>query len=100
MAYLKDSATAQDVTVLTADLKAMPQVTSVTYVSKDQALEDFQARQPDVASLVDSLPSNPLPASFEIGLRRPESDYLDVATFLRAQPRWTPSRTSSRPSTR
>ena len=84
VAYLKDSATAQDVNVLTADLKAMPGVQSVSYVSKDQALKNFQARQPEVASLVDSLPSNPLPASFEIGLVDP-SDYIDVATFLRAQ---------------
>ena len=69
VAYLKDSATPQDVSLLQADLKAMPQVASVTYVSKEQALADFQKRQPDVANLVNALPSNPLPASFEIGLR-------------------------------
>jgi cell division transport system permease protein len=84
VAYLKDSATAQDVTLLTDDLRAMPQVESVTYVSKDQALKNFQERQPEVASLVQALPSNPLPASFEISLRDP-SDYIDVATYLRAQ---------------
>jgi cell division transport system permease protein len=84
VAYLKDSATAQDVTLLTSDLKAMPQVTTVTYISKDQALKNFAARQPDVAKLVDSLPSNPLPASFEISLRDP-GDYIDVATYLRGQ---------------
>jgi cell division transport system permease protein len=84
VAYLKDSATAQDVAQLTSDLKAMPQVTTVTYVSKEQALKNFQARQPEVAKLVDSLPSNPLPASFEIRLRDP-GDYIDVATYLRGQ---------------
>jgi cell division transport system permease protein len=84
VAYLKDSATAQDVNVLTADLKSMPQVITITYISKEQALKNFQQRQPDVAALVDALPSNPLPASFEMGLRDP-SDYIDVATFLRGQ---------------
>jgi len=34
--------------------------------------------------LINSLPSNPLPASLEINLRDP-SDYLDVANYLRAQ---------------
>lgn len=84
VAYLKDSATAQDVADLQIALKAMPQVTDVAYVSKDQALKDFQERQPDVAALVDTLPSNPLPASLEISLRDP-GDYLDVAGYLRNQ---------------
>jgi cell division transport system permease protein len=84
VAYLNDSATSQDVAKLTTALKAMPQVTTVNYVSKDQALADFRARQPEVANLVNSLPSNPLPASFEISLRDP-GDYMDVATYLRGQ---------------
>lgn len=85
VAYLNNSATAQDVAQLTSQLQAMPQVSTVKYVSKDQALKNFQVSEPGVADLVDSLPSNPLPASFEISLRDP-SDYIDVATFLRDQP--------------
>ena len=84
VAYLSDSATTQDVTRLTSDLQAMPQVKTVSYISKDQALKDFQKREPGVATLVESLPENPLPASFEIILRDP-SDYIDVATYLRGQ---------------
>jgi cell division transport system permease protein len=84
VAYLKDSAAPADVTELQASLEAMPQVTAVVHVSKDQALKNFEERQPDVADLVNALPSNPLPASFEISLRDP-SDYLDVAGFLREQ---------------
>jgi cell division transport system permease protein len=84
VADLKDSATAQEVADLQLALKAMPEVTGVTYVSKEQALEDFEQRQPDVAQLVDALPSNPLPASLEISLRDP-TDYLAVATYLKGQ---------------
>ncbi len=84
VAYLNDSATAQDVAQLTSELQAMPEVATVTYISKDQALKDFQAREPEVANLVDTLANNPLPASFEISLRDP-SDYVDVATYLRGQ---------------
>ena len=85
VAYLNDSATTQDVAQLTSQLQAMPQVSTVKYVSKDQALKNFQVSEPGVANLVEALPSNPLPASFEISLRDP-SDYIDVATFLRGQP--------------
>lgn len=85
VAYLNDSATAQDVAQLTSQLQAMPQVSTVKYVSKDQALKNFQVSEPGVANLVEALPSNPLPASFEISLRDP-SDYIDVATFLRGEP--------------
>jgi cell division transport system permease protein len=84
VAYLKDAATPADVSALQKSLQDMPQVTHVDYVSKEQALKNFQERQPEVANLVDALPSNPLHASLEISLRDP-ADYLDVATYLRGQ---------------
>ena len=85
VAYLQDSATPQQVSELQVALKERPQVTSVAYVSKEQALADFEERQPDAAKLVATLPSNPLPASLDIKLRNP-SDYVDVADYLRARP--------------
>ena len=84
VAYLKDSAAPQDVTLLETAVGQMPQVTDVGYVSKDQALKDFLARHPDEADVINSLPTNPLPASLQINLRDP-NDYLDVATYLRNQ---------------
>jgi cell division transport system permease protein len=84
VAYLKDTATAADVTALETALSGMQQVSDLKYVTKDQALVDFLARHPDEADVVKSLPTNPLPASLQINLRSP-SDYLDVATYLRDQ---------------
>jgi cell division transport system permease protein len=84
VAYLKDSAAAQDVTALETALGKMPQVTQVSFVSKDQALADFLVRHPDEADVVKSLPTNPLPASLQINLRDP-GDYIDVANYLRGQ---------------
>jgi cell division transport system permease protein len=84
VAYLKDSASPQDIGLLETAVGQMPQVTDVSYVSKDQALKDFLARHPDETDVVNSLPTNPLPASLQINLRDP-SDYLDVATYLRNQ---------------
>jgi cell division transport system permease protein len=84
VAYLKDSASAANVTSLEAALGGMQQVTEVRYVDKEQALADFLVRHPDEAEVVRSLPSNPLPASLQINLRDP-ADYLDVANYLRGQ---------------
>ena len=85
VAYLKDSAGPQDIAGLETSLQGMVQVTQVNFVSKDQAFRDFVARHPDEADVIATLPTNPLPASLQINLRDP-NDYLDVATFLKAQP--------------
>jgi cell division transport system permease protein len=85
VAYVKDSATAQDISGLEASLQRMPQLTQVNFVSKDQAYRDFLARHPDEADVIESLPTNPLPASLQINLRDP-NDYLDVAGYLNGQP--------------
>jgi cell division transport system permease protein len=84
VAYLQDSASSDEVNGISARLQTMPEVKSIVYVSKEQALKDFQARQPEVANLINTLPGNPLPASFEIGLRDP-SGYDTVAAYLRSQ---------------
>jgi cell division transport system permease protein len=85
VAYVKDSASQQDISGLEISLQGMAQVTQVNYVSKDQAMKDFLARHPDEAEVINSLPTNPLPASLQINLRDP-NDYLDVATYLKSQP--------------
>jgi cell division transport system permease protein len=85
VAYLKDTTTAQDISGLEASLQGMPQVTQVKVISKEQAYRDFLNRHPDEADVINSLPTNPLPASLQINLRDP-NDYLDVATYLKNQP--------------
>ena len=83
VAYLKDATPGSEITRLETQLKAMPQVKEVAFVSKEQAKTDFLARHPEDADVMRTLPSNPLPASLQINLRDP-NDYVDVATFLRA----------------
>jgi cell division transport system permease protein len=84
VAYLKDSASTTDIAALETSLAKMPQVTEVTYVSKEQAYKDFLARHPDEEAVITSLPANPLPASLQINLRDP-NDYVDVAAYLNGQ---------------
>jgi cell division transport system permease protein len=85
VAYLKDSATAQDVLSLETSLQQMPQVSQVQFVSKAKAYQDFLDRHPGEADIINSLPNNPLPASIEINLSDP-SNYVDVADYLNTQP--------------
>jgi cell division transport system permease protein len=87
VADLKDSATQAQIADVTARLQAMPEVRSIEYVTKDEALSRYrQARsaqgQPDFTTY---LPDNPLPASLEVKLRKPD-DYHTIATFLGAEP--------------
>jgi cell division transport system permease protein len=83
VAYLHDDATSSDITMLRTNLGGMPQVASVSYVSKDEAKADFLTRHPEEADVLDSLTENPLPASLEINLNDP-NDYGVVAAYLRS----------------
>jgi cell division transport system permease protein len=84
VAYLNTSASTTDIAALETSLAKMPQVTDITYVSKEQAYKDFLARHPGDEAVITSLPTNPLPASLKINLRDP-NDYVDVATYLKGQ---------------
>jgi len=84
VAYLNNAASTTDIAALETSLAKMPQVTDITYVSKEQAYKDFLARHPDDEAVITSLPTNPLPASLKINLRDP-NDYVDVATYLNGQ---------------
>jgi cell division transport system permease protein len=87
VAYLKDEATVDDVDAALAKVKAMPEVKSVEYVTKDAALERFRTNlaernQPDLTT---SLDSNPLPASIEVYLVDP-LDFAAVVALLKEAP--------------
>ena len=87
VADLHDNIKDADRLNLMARLDAMPEVRSVEYVSKDEALQRYRQEraaqgQDDLTSY---LPTNPLPASLEVKLRKPE-DYRTVAGFLEVEP--------------
>jgi cell division transport system permease protein len=61
--YLTDSATDQQVNSVREKLESDNRIASVTFVSKEDALKEMEKRYPD---LVENLPGNPLPRSFEV----------------------------------
>lgn len=68
--FLSDDATDSNVDALTRAIESMPEVASVTYKSKEQALESF--KELSNTNIADSLDGNPLPASLEVDLSEPE----------------------------
>jgi len=87
VADLHDGTTDSTAAALQARIQAMPEVLQVDYVSKDEALRRYQANrvaqgQEDQTSY---LHVNPLPASLEVKLRKPD-DFDVVTNALRADP--------------
>jgi len=66
--FLKDDAVPADVQALQASIRKMPNVKSISYVTKEQALAIFKERTKNTPQLVEQLRNNPLPASIEVAL--------------------------------
>ena len=86
VADLEDGTTALEVRDLQTRLEGLPEVTTVEYISKDEALRRFREEreaqgQPDLTPFLDE---NPLLASLEVKLERPEN-YRTVAAYLEGE---------------
>jgi len=84
--FLHDDADEANVNALRNYIAAMPDVSAVTYVSKEEALEKFkEMSDPEIAA---SLDDNPFPASLSIELKNPENvqdvvdDIMRQSVFL------------------
>jgi cell division transport system permease protein len=65
--YLKESATPAERDELRSKIEATPNVKSVEYISKEQALRNAEAKNPEAFEKgAELLGSNPLPASFRV----------------------------------
>lgn len=86
VADLEDDARQVDLADLQARLDEMPEVRSVEYVSKEEALRRYREERlaQGQQDLTQYLAENPLPASLEVKLRKPD-DYRAVASFLGAE---------------
>jgi cell division transport system permease protein len=85
IAYLVDGTDPTETSALMREVAAYPEVDSIAYLSKEDALERARAELADYAELYEDLEANPLPASVEIALRagyRDASDVGDVATRI------------------
>ncbi len=84
--FLKDGAAPEDVDALQQELIGNPNVKTVTYTSKEQALEEFKNTiAKDSPEIVDQLEGNPLPASLDVDLHDPRNVML-VVDAIKASP--------------
>lgn len=77
VAYLRDDASEAQVRRAEQEIRAMPEVLAVRYVSKGEALAIAAQELAEFRDVITGLETNPLPASFEIrlqpGYRTPEA---------------------------
>lgn len=86
--YFVTSAPEEAILDLQSRIEALPEVASATYTSREQALQDFQARhQNDEFTLqaLEELGENPLGASLNIKAHDP-GQYEGIAQFLNEEP--------------
>ncbi len=82
--YFTTDATETQITDIQNSLTSLPEVATVTYVSREKALSDFRARhQNDQLTIqaLDELGNNPLGASLEVRAKQ-TSQYESIAKYL------------------
>lgn len=85
--YFTVSASEEDVVALKQSLEALPEVASVAYTSRDEALALFRERHKNdqlTLQALDELGENPLAASLAIRAKE-TSQYESIAKFLESQ---------------
>lgn len=83
VAYLRDDAGSAQVELLVDELRRLPQVEGVLYVSRNEALSRARQELPEFTELFTDLEVNPLPASVEIRLRSGRRDPESVQQVAR-----------------
>jgi len=74
--YLNDSTTPEQLSLLRSDLSAASEIESFKYYSKADALEDLREKSKDLPELIEGILDNPLPAYFELSMKRINSDII------------------------
>jgi cell division transport system permease protein len=85
--YFVTSASESDIRAIESQLTALPEVASVQYVTREEALATFRERHKNdqlTLQALDELGENPLGASLEIRAKE-TSQYESIATYLNAQ---------------
>ncbi len=79
--FLKDGAAPADVDSLQATLVGDARVKNVKYTSKEEALEEFKTSMAESPEIVEQLEVNPLPASLDVDLKKPQDVTAVVETI-------------------
>lgn len=80
--YLTDDLGDADREALGSALSGDPNVVSVDYVPKDEALARFKQTFPDLAATLTSMEENPLPASLDVRLRSSSASQASIDALV------------------
>jgi cell division transport system permease protein len=83
VAYLRDDAGASSVEIAQQQISEFPEVRSVRYVSREQALVIARRELSELSNIFGTLESNPLPASLEVSLHTGQGNADAVRTVAR-----------------
>jgi cell division transport system permease protein len=89
VAYLTDEATEAQRVGAEQEIQALPQVASLRYVNKTEALATAMAEMEEFKDIAGDLENNPLPASFEVRMKpgsRSPAEVERVARRIQAYP--------------
>ena len=79
--YLDSDVGTDQVEVLMQRIRAMPEVEGLRHISKEQAWSDFQTALGSHSAVLEGLPADVLPASFEITVKPPYRDLPQVQSL-------------------
>jgi cell division transport system permease protein len=80
-AFFKDKATEEEILALKAELSMRPEVVEVAYTSKEEAFVIYSEQFKDQPELLESIPTNVLPASLDVRTKSLE-DLPKIAEFF------------------
>jgi cell division transport system permease protein len=83
--FLKDNVTVAERSSMQSFIQKMPEVKSVKYISKEDALAEFKTMYKDEKSLLDEIEGNPLPAEFKVRMTDPKYNNT-VAQRIESRP--------------
>lgn len=70
--YMKNETREDQINIIGSEIAALPGVTEIKTVSKEEAMERFKKRLGENAGILDALEDNPLPYSFDVHVDTPE----------------------------
>ena len=79
--YLENNAGTDQVEAIMVRIRAMPEVESLRHISKEQAWNDFQTALGAQSAVLEGLPEDVLPESFEITLKPAYRDPPQIENF-------------------
>lgn len=80
-AYLKEGLSSADIASLEEKIRAEREVSSAHFISKDKALSEFKKDLANQTGLLDGLGENPLPAYFEVKIKKAYQDSGAVSSL-------------------